>query len=165
MNVKKVLSTILCSLLLTSFSSVYPQEEMSLKEYHAKLDHWKQRQAKTDSVLKQLDEEIAKLKAELLKTEGEIKQTGQEIYELIEANEAEVEEFRQKLEELEKKVDALEKKTAESQFDLRKKMNHDVASCWKDKISTLSDVHARLSLLEKKMVLINLKTRDSSTKK
>lgn len=165
MNRKSFILTIANFLFIFLITSVYSQEKMSIMTYDSKLAQWKQRQVTADSALKHCDEEIAALKAEIQKVGTEIKQTRQEIYKLIEANEIEIEEFRRKLEKLEQQVDELQKKTTKGNADLKKKINHDISSCWQNKISSMPDIHVKLSHLEKKMVFINLKMKKNSLKK
>ena len=164
MTCKKIVVLISQLLLFSFISSAFSQSEMTLKEYQAQLERWKQREAKVAGEVNQIEKEISNIVTEINKTGSELKQIRQAIFQLIEAKESEVNEFRRKLEELEKAVDKLGKNIGVDISGMQKETNKQIATCWKNKISATSEINKRLSLLKKKMVLINLKMMGQSSK-
>ena len=164
MTCKKIVVLISQLLLFSFISSAFSQSEMTLKEYQAQLERWKQREAKVAGEVNQIEKEISNIVTEINKTGSELKQIRQAIFQLIEAKESEVNEFRRKLEELEKAVDKLGKNIGVDISGMQKETNKQIATCWKNKISATSEINKRLSLLNKKMVMINLKMIGQSSK-
>lgn len=164
MTCKKIVVLISQLLLFSFISSAFSQSEMTLKEYQAQLELWKQREAKVAGEVNQIENEISSIVTGINKTGSELKKIRQAIFQLIEAKESEVNEFRRKLEELEKAVDKLGKNIGVDISGMQKETNKQIAACWKNKISATSEINKRLSQLEKKMVLINLKMMGQSSK-
>lgn len=146
------------------FSFVFSQANLTMEEYNHQLQTYMNREAAALSNLAQISTEVDSMQKLMKQTESEIESTWASIYELVDAKEAEINEFRKKLEELEKEVDVLSAKINGDLSKDQKKMNHEIATCWRNKISTLTEIREHLSTVEKKMVRFNLKMMDQSDK-
>ena len=132
---------------------------LTLADYDSVMSYWKNRETQNQEEIILTQNQIQQIQTEITAVEKANKDVWQEIYDLIESDEAGVRKFMQQLDAIEKKIDGYDGIPKDEQQTLRQELNHKVAASHKNTIGAMSEVHEKLGKLEKRMILINLKSK------
>lgn len=137
----------------------YEYSAMTMEEYTTLLGQWQEKLQTAKQAIKTTESEIQALEVAIQRTGNENIEVWSEIYGLLECDEAGLNAFMDELDQIENQIKLFNDTPADRKKELQMSLNKRLAAAHKNKIGALSKAYAKLAVLEKKMVLINLKMR------